>query len=457
MAIAGSVVSSRPILAAPVRPERRLPTLTLLRTIRSNTLSAFDAELFDELIVMRRYGLVTVCFVSDPAGLKRVLVDNSDNYPRLETIQRLFEVEIATGTLGSTGEVWERHRRVAVPSIDHRAIRPDLPALIEISERFADELGAAQAGKKKPFDVQKACGRLIVELMNEISTGGDPDAGPIMKWLAAVPRKPRGLDLIPKPDWLSKLLVRRNRDPERVAADQQLQRMIADRLDPGYAGRRDLLWRLAHTPDRRTGETLPAIEARDEAVSLLAAADATVRALTWVWYLLALHPEIEAKLHAEIDALGDRPLTPEALREVPFAKCVLDEAMRLYPPVPVIVRKAKSPDEICGRRIPKGALVVVAPFVIHRHTKLWSDPERFDPDRFSDEGRAGRPRLAFLPFSVGPRVCPGASASDAVTLIAIVALARTLRFRLAPGRTVTPFGGISLEPLGGLMMRAQRR
>lgn len=444
-----------PPLARPERPVAPLSTWRLLKTLRQNSLAIFDEELFETPVVIRRYGLATACFVNDPAGLKRVLQDNWENYPRLRTLQRIFEAEVGTGTLASEGEVWARHRRVAVPAIDHRSVLPDAAAMIAVAEGFAEEALIRFGARKKPVDVQKLCNELVLRMVNVVSTGGDEAFAPVMKWLSAVPRKPRAVDLIPKPRWLSRALVRRNLDPERVAADRLLQAMIADRLAPDYAGPNDLLFRLATRRDRQDGEPLSPIEARDEAASLLAAADATVRALAWTWYALSQRPAVTARLHREVDALA--ALTVPSLRELDYTAQVIDETMRLYPPIPAIIRQALKSDVVAGRRIPRGAMVVISPYVTHRHRALWDDPDRFDPDRFSEAGKSGRPRLAFLPFSVGPHVCPGASLSDVILRIAVAALARKVRFHLAPERPVTPFGGISLEPLGGLWMRLRPR
>lgn len=457
---AASTAPAAPQLAMPDRPEKPLPLLTFLKEIPKNSLGALDAELYRELFVARSYGTVTACFVSDPAGVKRVLVDNFDNYPRVPTIRRLFEAEIGTGTLASEGEIWRKHRRIATPAIDARSVRPDAPAIIALAEACAADLLKRASAKtpQKPVDMERVAADLLMRMLNHISTGGDPDAIPVMKWLSTVPRKPRALDIVPKPEWVSKLFVRRRIEGWKGEADVTLRRLLKARRAEDWAGGQDLLWRLAHARDRQDGQPLSEEETRDEAASIIAAGDATIRALTWIWYLLSLHPHVEERMHAEIDAvLGDDPLTPEHVGLVPYTKRVLDETMRLYPPIPVIVRKARQADEVAGRRAPKGAIMCVAPFVIHRHEKLWDRPGVFDPDRFADENRDKRHRFAFIPFAAGPRVCPGASASSANLMFGILALSRRLRFRLAAKGPIVPFGGISLQPRGGLPMTVERR
>jgi cytochrome P450 len=306
--------------------------------------------------------------------------------------------------------------------------------------------------------MERVAADMLVRMLNHISTGGDDAALPMLRWLSTVPRKPQAIDMVPKPEWISKLLVRRRLEDWKAEADRTLRRLIDDRRDPGWVGGHDLLWRLAHARDRQTGEPLSHEETRDEAASIIAAGDATIRALTWIWYLLALHPHVESRMHAELDeVLGDAKLKPEDIARVPYTKRVLDEVMRLYPPIPVIVRKALKADVVCGIDVPRGSIVTVAPFLIHRHKQLWERPDVFDPDRFEDENRRKTPRFAFIPFAAGPRVCPGASASTSNLMFSIVTLARQFRFRLATTAPIVPFGGISLQPKGGLPMMVERR
>lgn len=450
-------IESRPIPAMPPRPHRRLSAWELLKTASKNSLAICDEELFDELIVSRWYLLQPVIFVSDPVGIKRVLTDQFDNYPRVSSIRRLFEVELRTGTLASEGETWWRHRLVSTPSIDGRALRPDVPGLIALAETLAEALGP---GPQAPqIDLEKTLVELAAPLWNHVVTGGDPAGLPILSWLSKVPRKPRLSDLLPKPKWLADLIVRPHRDPRIGRLDTQLRAMIDARREERYAGSKDLLWRLAQGRDREIGEALPASEVRDEAASIIAGGGSTSsRALTWMWYLLAHHPEVESRLHAELDTvLGGQPLRPEQISELPYTRRVLEEVMRLYPPIPAILRQAKRADTVCGHRVPRGAIVIVMPWIVHRHRKLWSDPDRFDPDRFTPENSVGRPRLAYLPFATGPRVCVGATFAMTHMLIVTAALARRFRVRLASDKPVVPYGAISLQPRGGLRVTLERR
>ena len=441
----------------PSRPARALPLLKFLTTACSNSLAACDEELFDALFVPRRYLSQRVFYVSDPDGIKRVFLDNVDNYPRVARIRRLFEAELRTGTLASEGETWWRHRRVAAPTIDRRAIAPDIPALIRLAEATADEVERCPRGET--LDIETGVVRLLIRLWNHVVTGGDPGAVAMLETLSKIPRKPGLADLAGVSRLTERLRPGARRRQLRFEFDDMLQALIARRADGGYSRAHDLLWRLLNTPDRKTGETLPRAEVCDEAASLIAGGvSPTVRALTWIWYLLALDPQVETRLHAELEAVVQGgPLAPAHLPQLAYTRQVIEETMRLYPPIPAILRQAAADDTVCGRRVPRRSIVAILPWVVHRHRRLWTDPDRFDPDNFSPEQRAARHRFAYLPFAAGPRVCVGAGFAMTQMTIVVAVLARRFRFRLAADHPVVPVGRISLHPFGGLHVTVERR
>jgi cytochrome P450 len=446
-----------PLPAMPPRPPRRLSTLGFAKTLAKNSLSACDEELFEKLFVARRYLWQRVFFVSDPEGIKRVFLDNVENYPRYRYIRRLFAAGLGTGSLGTEGETWWRHRRISAPAIDHRAIMPDIPAMIASAEASADELETVEAGQA--IDLEPIIGRLLIGLWNEVVTGGNPEAVPMLEALARFPRKPRLVDFTALGRWVEPLRPVAQRGQGLALFDDLLYRLIDDRAPASYAGPRDLIWRLVHQRDRKTGEPLTRTEVRDEAASVIAGGvSPTIRALTWIWYLVALDPRVEARLHAELDAVvGGEPPGPDQLGRLGYARQVIDETMRLYPPIPGLLREAAAADVICGHRVPRGSVVAVLPWVVHRHRRLWRDPDRFDPERFSRENAIARPRLAYIPFAAGPRICVGAAFAMTQMLIVVAVLARRFRFRLAPEHPIRPVGRISLHPFGGLRMTVERR
>jgi cytochrome P450 len=201
-------------------------------------------------------------------------------------------------------------------------------------------------------------------------------------------------------------------------------------------------------------------EVRDEIIIIfIAGHDTSALAATYVWYLLSLHPEEEARLHAELDAaLGGRAPAHDDLEKLPYLRMVIDEAMRLYPPAPMLTgRVAREADEICGRPIPKGREIVILPWVLHRHFALWDDPGRFDPERFSAERSAARPRFAYLPFGGGPRICIGAQLALTEVSLLVATMAQRYRLKPVPGQDIVLVQRVTQRPRDGIRMRLERR
>jgi cytochrome P450 len=175
--------------------------------------------------------------------------------------------------------------------------------------------------------------------------------------------------------------------------------------------------------------------------------------MTWTWYLLSQHPVEEAKLHSELQSvLGGRAPNSDDLNKLAYTRMVIEESMRLYPPVHTIAREALADDTLSGRHVPKGSNVLIAPWVLHRHQQHWHNPGRFDPERFSPEQTAARSRFSYLPFGGGRRICIGAAFAMAEATILLATIAQRYRLRLVSGHPVEPQGLITLRPRRGMMM-----
>jgi cytochrome P450 len=443
-------------LAMPPRPTRALSTLQILRVGFTNTLAACDEELFDELFVERRFVWGRLFVISDPAGIKRVLQDNVDNYPRIDAIRRVFAFGSGTGMLCAEGEVWRRHRRMLNPTLDRRAILNDVPGLVTLTEELARRIGELQPGQ--PLHMGEMFAHLLTRSSGQVFAGDDRAIDPMVDRMGHFPGEYGLFDFLTLPRWL-RFIDRFRRSPaEARELHPLLARMLGERRRDGYAGGKDLLWRLAHARDRETGERMSIPELEDEALTLGSTSVTSLQVYSWLWYLLAQHPWAEARIEEELDAvLGNRSPRAEDLSKLIYTRKVVDEAMRLYPPLPVMLRTAVVDDEVCGRRIPRKSVVAVMPWVVHRHRKLWHDPDAFDPERFAPEQVAARSRYAYLPFSVGPHVCIGATLALIEILITVAVLARRFRFRLVPGQQVTPIAWTSLRPGRGIHMTIEPR
>lgn len=431
----------------PVPPPRPLPIWRAMPVARRNTLAiipqaAFEAPVFDQS--NRLWGASFL--VSDPEGVRRVLLDGVANYPKSELQRRIFAAAFGDGILTSEGETWRAHRRSMAPAFDPRSVEAAAPMM-------AETVRAAAAGWRagEGFDIAQAMADLSLQIISRAMFSGCGEAlGPLMdRTLRETDALLAGfgfVDLIP--GLRDRRAERRN---ARITVgfaevDAAMRRLIAERRAGPAAG--DLLDRLIAARDAETGQAMDDDELRDQLVTLYVAGhETTAVAMTWTWWLLCQHPEIEARLHAELEASPEVP--------PPYARQVVEEAMRLFLPVPRIpFRQAIEADEICGVRIPAGAQVCVAPWVIHRHRSLWDDPDRFDPDRFAGP----RPsRFAYLPFGAGPRICIGANLAITEATLILAEIARRWRLRLEPGQHVAMKPRMTLRPAGPIRMVPEPR
>jgi cytochrome P450 len=265
----------------------------------------------------------------------------------------------------------------------------------------------------------------------------------------------RSFNLIPP-------VLPRRRDREwrqaKAALDSVIYAMIAERRRSDE-DRGDLFSMLMLAQDEETGERMSDKQLRDELLTMLVAGhETTATALTWAWGLLDRHPDVAAKLHAELDSvLGERAPTVADLPQLAYTRMVIDETLRLYPPIYIFSRAVKQADTIGGYSIPAGSSVDISAYVTHRHPEFWPHPERFEPERFTPERVAARHKHAYIPFSTGPRICIGNNFALMEATLALATLARRVRLRLTAPELPAPEPLLTLRPLGGLRMRVERR
>ena len=292
----------------PPRPRRPLSTWRLLRTFPDNSLAACDEELFEELFVERRFFWGRLFIISDPEGIRHILQSNVDNYVRIPPVRRAFTFTTGGGMNHLEGEEWWRHRRTINPALDHHALQPDFPKLIELSEEMAAHLSASPCGQE--FEIGRTLTHLLTRTTGHVFTGDDRRIDALLLRLGRFPENYGLLDVLPLPRWL--YFTDRYRR-SRAGLEEHyalLDRLIAERRSEGYSGGNDLLRRMATARDRQTGQLLTAAELRDEVLTLGAGAQAPLRTMTWAWYLLTQFPAAEQRLHAELDeVLGGRSPT----------------------------------------------------------------------------------------------------------------------------------------------------
>ena len=222
--------------------------------------------------------------------------------------------------------------------------------------------------------------------------------------------------------------------------------LIARRRQAGAAQPRDLFDLLLAARDPETGQAFSPAQLRDQAATMIMAGHKTTAvALSWGLYLLALAPDVQDRAAAEAQDAGTDPDGAPRFDRLAYTRAVIDEAMRLYPPAYVIVRAAREPDEVAGVRIRLGDLIVVSPWLLHRHRRRWSDPDAFDPERFMP-GAPGMKRYAYLPFGVGPRVCIGAHFALTEAVLVLPPLLKSFRIELASTLPVMPVAIVTTQP-----------
>jgi cytochrome P450 len=216
----------------------------------------------------------------------------------------------------------------------------------------------------------------------------------------------------------------------------------------------DLLSMLMKARDPGTDQGMDETQWRDEVLTLLFAGhETTAAALAWTWALLAQHPHVQARLHQEVVAvLGGRTPTSTDLPNLPYTKRVIEEALRLYPPTWITARTPLEDDEIGGYAIPAGSVVLLSPYVMHRHPRFWEAPTVFDPERFTPARAVGRPRYAYFPFGGGPRQCLGKHFALQEAQLIVAMVAQRYRLQLVPGHPIIPQPLLALRPRDGVRM-----
>ena len=448
-------------LPAPAPPRERLSLLQFLGTLQDNAIGIFTEEAYEKELVQRKVLGRNVFIVSDPALIKHVMLDNVANYEKTEITRRILEPGLGKGLITLEKDTWRRHRRTMAPSFDHRSIAGYTPIMTAATEEMLadwDRLAPSSC-----VDIEHAMMEVTLHIISRTMFSSDSNSivrimgGAAGRYQERI--RPNLFDMFGFPDWFAGRRRAKLAQQTFAEFDAIIDRLIEERVrNPGNAPK-DLLARLIAARDEQTGGGMSAQEVRDHVITIfMAGHETTAMAMTWTLFLLSAHPAEEAKLHAELQSvLGGRVPTAEDLPKLNYTRMVVEESMRIYPPVPSMEREALADDELAGRRVPKGSTVIISPWVIHRHKKLWENPGRFDPQRFSPENSSGRVRFSYLPFGGGQRICIGAAFATTEAMVLLATIAQRYQLRLAPGHKVEPQGLITLRARYGMRMLLNQR
>ncbi|KFC65018.1 Cytochrome P450 [Bosea sp. LC85] len=453
---------------APIPSDREFGRLELLLRLRRNPLTLWREQHFQDPIVAGKSVLGYGVVISDPAAIRHVLVENGANYQKDALQRAILAPGLGEGLLTVEGDAWKRARRTLAPLFTPRRVEA-------LAKRMLPPIAGqvARMAQRRPgriVDISQDMTRLTYDVLAETLfsnaiAGGATAFGRALTHYFATQGKIDPLDVLGAPAWIPRIGRLRARSAidffarqiDAIVTDRQALRMSRPAIaDPDG---RDLLDALLDARDPETGTGLSEAEVGANIVTFIGAGhETTANALTWSLYLVAMTPDVRERLEAEADTVAADPVAAALAGDrLTMTRAVIEEAMRLYPPVPSLSRAALAEDHAGGVAIPKGALVIISPYVLHRHRTLWTAPRQFWPERFLPGERETIDRYAYLPFGAGPRVCIGQQFAMTEAVLGLTMLIGAFRFDYAGRDPPVPMQQITLRPQGGMPMKVRAR
>lgn len=395
-------------------------------------------ERYGDIYQASLYGQRTYV-INTPAAADHVLLRNWRNYPRKGQAVKRIALSLGNGLISSNGEVWARQRRMIQPAFRKESIRVFFEEFLRVSANLlAKWEGAARRGAS--VDVTQDVSLAVLEATLVSIFGGDYER--VAAQFALVADEARNLEFAQTCISLGKLVA-------QIAVDRRSNGVVAD----------DLLGQMMRAKDREGGRPMSDSElARHGMTLVIAGHETTASVLNWIWYLLARHPDVEARLGEEIDRLlGDELPRFEKLSDFVYLRQVIEEALRTYPPLWLMTRKAAAADRLGGYDVPAGTEIYISPYLLQRHPGYWEDPDRFDPGRFAAGESQDRHPLATCPFGAGPRNCIGESFARVEMQAHVLLIARALHLRYRDERPADFVAGVNLVSRHHFMMQPQLR
>jgi cytochrome P450 len=437
-------------------PRQLVPAATLL-SLRRDPLAYLGglARQYGD-IVRFRLGADDAYLINHPDYIRDVLVTNQHCFMKGEGLQRAKRL-LGEGLLTSEGEVHRRQRRLAQPAFHRARVSAYGATMTQYAQRLSDRWTPGQT-----VDMSREMNRLTLAIAGKTLFDADveSEADEIGEALTTTFRLFNAMRL-PFFGLLSKLHIGPAKRLEHAKArlDATIYRMIHDRRESGR-DHGDLLSMLLLAQDSEgQGGGMTDEQLRDEVMTIfLAGHETTANALTWTWYLLSQHPEVESRFHDEVDTtLNGRLPTADDVSALRYTEMILTEAIRLYPPAWIIGRRCLVDYEIDGYRIPARSLVIMSQYITHRDSRFFPEPDKFDPERWRPEAREARPKFSYFPFGGGLRVCIGEGFAWMEGALVLATLARRWRMRLVPGHPVSRQPLITLRPRHGMQMTLEPR
>jgi unspecific monooxygenase len=452
-------VARQPLV--PPSPPRAPETMTFfgrLAAMRESVIGTWGQRAYEEDIIQGRFFGHSSFILNAPDAIRHVLVDNYENYTRTPAGFRVLRPMLGEGLLIAEGRAWKHQRRTLAPAFTPRAVSTLVPHMLAATDETIAKLKEASGA---PVDLREAMQRMTLEIAGrtmfsfEMSRHGATLRDFVMEYGSRLAR-PHFLDLLLPLSWPSPQDFSRARFRKRWTSF--IAMLMAERRASGKnegAPPRDLFDLMVAARDPESGQAFNDEQLGDQvATMILAGHETTATALFWSLYLLALDPPSQGALAAEVQgATVNGALEFERLK---FTRAVVDETMRLYPPAFLIARAAAGPDTVAGRPVKSKDVILIAPWLLHRHEKLWRDPNAFVPARFMP-GAPPPDRFAYLPFGVGARVCIGAHFALVEATLALAKIIGAFRVELLDKDPVIPIGVVTTQPDRSPMFRITPR
>ncbi|MBR0782693.1 cytochrome P450 [Bradyrhizobium iriomotense] len=448
----------RPIVPpAPPRAPDNMSFLAKLAVIRRNMIATWGQRAYEEEVIPGRFIFRNSFILNQPDAIRHVLLTNYENYTRTPAAIRMLRPVLGEGLLIAEGHSWTFQRRTLAPAFTPRATANLVPHMTAVLDETIAKL---EARTSEPVDLREIMQRMTLEIAGRtmFSFGMDRHGATLRNFVMEYGERlgrPYFLDMLLPVSWPTPMDLARARFRKRWT--EFVSMLIAERRQMGKkdgAPPRDLFDLMDEARDPETGKGFSDAQLIDEvATMILAGHETTATALFWALYLLALDPETQEEVASEtrgehLDSMAD-------IDRQKFTRAVIEETMRLYPPAFLVARAAREKDNAAGVEIGKGDIIMIAPWLLHRHEKLWDQPNAFIPKRFMSKEPD---RFAYLPFGAGPRVCIGAPFAQAESVLALARLIGAFRVELADATNpVIPHGVVTTQPDHSPMFRITRR
>lgn len=452
-----------PLPPKPPAREGRVSLWRYLKLFRQDILSAQPARLYRAWMAEFKTPFFRSYMCNDPALVDLVLKTRPDEFPKSNRVREGLKPLLGNSVFVTNGDVWKRQRRIIDPAFEGGRLRDSFEAMVAAGEAAVARIGKAADGRAHEIEEQAshAAADVIFRTLFSIPIEHETASAVFSEFRAHQRSQPvvNIAALLPMPKWMPRLHRRATLETAKRIRGL-ITELTAARMAQIEAGGApmDLATKIMTTPDPVDGKCFDTEEMVDQvAIFFLAGHETSASALAWALYLVALYPDWQDRLAAEARAaLGDQ-IAFSDMKELPLSRDVFRETLRLYPPVPMMVREATCPERFRDRDIPKGAQMVLSPWHLHRQTRLWDNPDAFDPGRFETENGRQCLRDAYMPFSTGARVCPGAGFAMVEGPLILSTILRRFRVEPVEGRRPVPVAHLTVRARDGIWLQLSER